>query len=108
MSNGKMPDLSELMNMAQKLQGDMARVQAELEKKTCEAAAGGGMVTATVNGRYELVKLAIDKGVVDPNDIAMLQDLIMAAINQAVERVRETTKAEMSKISAGLPIPGMF
>jgi DNA-binding YbaB/EbfC family protein len=107
MSDQKMPDFSEIMNMAQKLQGDMQRVQRELENKTAEATSGGGMVTAVINGRFELVSLTIDPNVVDPNDKGMLEDLIVAAVNQAVERIRETTRNEMSKLSAGLPFPGM-
>jgi DNA-binding YbaB/EbfC family protein len=107
MSDSKMPDFAELMKMAQKLQGDMARVQAELEHKTVEATAGGGMVTAVVNGRMELVSLHIDRTVVDPEDTGMLQDLVLAAVNQALLKARETSQAELSKISAGLPIPGM-
>ena len=107
MSNGKMPDLGELMKMAQKLQGDVSEAQAELEKKTCDASAGGGMVVATVNGKYELVDLKIDKEVVDPADVDMLRDLIVAAVNQAIVKVREMTQSEMSKLTGGLGIPGM-
>ena len=75
MSNPKMPDLNALMKQAQKLQGDVARIQEELAKMTCEGAAGGGLVTATVNGQFEVVRVNIDKSVVDPNDIGMLEDL---------------------------------
>ena len=107
MSDGKMPDLSAIMNMAQKLQGDVTRVQEELGNQTCEASAGGGMVVAVVNGKYELVELRIEKDVVDPNDIAMLQDLIVAAVNQAMVKVREMTQAEMAKLTGGMNIPGM-
>ncbi len=107
MSNGNMPDLGELMKMAQKLQGDVSKAQEELEKKTCEAGAGGGMVVATVNGKYELVNLKIDKEVVDPADVDMLRDLIVAAVNQAIVKIREMTQSEMSKLTGGLGIPGM-
>ena len=75
MSNGKMPDLNALMKQAQKLQGDVQKAQEELAKMTCEGAAGGGLVTATVNGQFEVVRVKIDKSVVDPNDIGMLEDL---------------------------------
>jgi hypothetical protein len=102
-----MPDLSAIMNMAQKLQGDVTRVQEELGNQTCEAAAGGGMVVAVVNGKYELIELRIEKDVVDPNDVAMLQDLIVAAVNQAMVKVREMTQAEMAKLTGGMNIPGM-
>ncbi|HUH00706.1 MAG TPA: YbaB/EbfC family nucleoid-associated protein [Kofleriaceae bacterium] len=107
MSDGKMPDLSAIMNMAQKLQGDVTRVQEELGNQTCEASAGGGMVVAVVNGKYELVELRVEKDVVDPNDVAMLQDLIVAAVNQAMVKVREMTQAEMAKLTGGMNIPGM-
>lgn len=105
MSNGKMPDLNALMKQAQKLQGDMAKVQEELAAMTCDGAAGGGMVTATVNGQFEVVKVKIDKSVVDPNDVGMLEDLITAAVNAAANKVRETSKEKMSKIMG--PFGGM-
>lgn len=109
MSNGKMPDLGALMQQAQRLQADMARVQEELAKTTCDGAAGGGLVTATVNGQFELVRVKIDKTVVDPNDIGMLEDLVAAAVNAAVAKVRETTKQRMSSVVGGMPgIPGLF
>lgn len=107
MSDFKMPDLGNLMDVAQKLQGDVARMQEELARRECEASAGGGMVTAKVNGSYELTALTIDKEAVDPNDLGMLQDLIIAAVNQATERVRQMAQEEMSKITGGLNIPGM-
>jgi len=114
MSNGKMPDLNALMKQAQKLQGDVARAQEELAKMECEGAAGGGMVTATVNGQFEVVKIKIDKSVVDPNDIGMLEDLVTAAVNAAGTKMRETSKEKMAQImgplAGGMPggIPGMF
>jgi DNA-binding YbaB/EbfC family protein len=108
MSDFKMPDLSALMQTAQKLQGDLARVQEELARKTCEASAGGGMVTAAVNGHFELASLKIDKAAVDPSDVGMLEDLIKAAVNQAVVRMRELSQAEMGKVTGGLGgMPGM-
>jgi len=107
MSDQKMPDLGGIMEMAKRLQGDVAKVQQELERKTCEAAAGGGMVTATVNGKYELISIKVDKNVIDPNDPEMLQDLIVAAVNQAIVKIREMTKDEMGKLTGGLQIPGM-
>ena len=103
----KMPDLGGLMNMAQKLQGDVAQMQQSLEKMTCEASSGGGMVTATVNGKYELVNIVIDKVVIDPEDPVMLQDLIVAAVNQASIKMRELTAQEMSKLTGGLNLPGL-
>ena len=103
----KMPDLGNLMNLAQKLQGDVVKMQEELAAMQCEASSGGGMVTATVNGQYELVRIQIEKQVVDPADIGMLQDLIVAAINQAMAKMRDTAKDEMSKLTGGLNIPGL-
>ncbi len=107
MSDFKMPDLDGLMQAAQKIQGDVARMQEELASKTCEASAGGGMVTAKVNGHYDLVSLTIDKQVVDPGDVSMLQDLVLAAVNQAVTKMRELAQSEMSKLTGGLNIPGL-
>jgi nucleoid-associated protein EbfC len=112
MSNGKMPDLNALMKQAQKLQADVNRVQEELAKLECEGASGGGLVTATVNGQFEVVRVKIEKSVVDPNDVGMLEDLITAAINAAAAKVRETSKERMSSVMGGLGglpgMPGMF
>ena len=113
MSNGKMPDLNALMKQAQKLQADVQKVQEELAAMQCDGAAGGGMVTATMNGQFEVVRVKIDKSVVDPNDIGMLEDLITAAINAAATKVRETSKekmqAAMGPMGGGLPgMPGLF
>ena len=102
-----MPDLGNLMQVAQKMQADAAKMQEELAAKTCDASAGGGMVTATVNGTFELVALKIDKSAADPDDLEMLQDLVIAAVNQAVNKVREMTQSEMSKLTGGLSIPGL-
>jgi nucleoid-associated protein EbfC len=107
MSNPKMPDLGALMRQAQALQSNVAKAQEEIAKMTVEASAGGGMVTATVNGQFEIVKLVIEKTVVDPTDIGMLQDLVTAAVNQAVLKMRETTKEKMASLMGGLDIPGM-
>ena len=113
MSNPKMPDLNALMKQAQKLQGDVAKVQEELAQMECDGAAGGGLVTATVNGQFEVVRVKIDKSVVDPNDVGMLEDLVTAAVNAAATKVRDTTKEKMNEamgplgaMGGGLP-PGM-
>ena len=109
MSNPKMPDLNALMKQAQKLQGDVQRIQEELAKMTCDGAAGGGLVTATVNGQFEVVRVKIDKSVVDPNDVGMLEDLVTAAINAAGDKMRELSKQKMSSVMGGMPgLPGMF
>lgn len=104
---GRMPDLNQLMKQAQKLQADAAKAQEELVNITAEGSAGGTMVTATVNGHHELIKLAIDKAVVDPSDIGMLQDLITAAINQANAKVSELAKQRMNSLMGGMNIPGL-
>jgi nucleoid-associated protein EbfC len=98
----KLPDLGGLMQAAQKLQGDFAKMQEELERRTVEASAGGGMVTVVVNGRYEIVSLKVEKQVVDPEDVGMLQDLIVAAVNQGLAKIRDMTKQEMTKLGGGL------
>lgn len=103
----RVPDLGNLMEVAQKLQGDVARMQEDLAQMEAEASAGGGMVTAVVNGHHELVSIKIDRDAVDPNDVDLLQDLITAAVNQATEKVRERAKEEMSKLTGGLNLPGM-
>jgi len=112
MSNGKMPDLNALMKQAQKLQSEVTKVQEELAQMQCDGAAGGGLVTATVNGQFEVVRVKIDKSVVDPNDIGMLEDLVTAAVNAAAAKVRETSKEKMSSVMGGLGglpgMPGMF
>jgi nucleoid-associated protein EbfC len=112
MSNGKMPDLNALMKQAQKLQGDVAKIQEELAAMECEGAAGGGMVTATVNGQFEVVRIKIDKSVVDPTDVGMLEDLVTAALNAAGNKVRETSKQKMAGVMGGMGgmpgMPGLF
>ena len=102
-----MKNMMSMMKQAQKLQAKMVEMQAELGNRTVSAQAGGGMVEAVVNGRQELVSLRIDKEVVG-DDVEMLQDLILAAINEALNRSREMMAAEMSKLTGGMQIPGMF
>lgn len=108
MSNGKMPDMNALLRQAQKMQADVAKIQEELAKMTCDGAAGGGLVTASVNGQFEVVRIKIDKSVVDPNDVGMLEDLVTAAVNAAATKVRETSKEKMSAAMGGMGgLPGM-
>lgn len=97
-----------IMKQAKKIQEKMAQMQAELETKTVEASAGGGMVTAVVNGKFEILSLKIDKEVVNPDDVEMLQDLIMAVVNEGVRKAQEMTASEMSKITGGFNIPGLM
>jgi len=95
------------MKQAQKIQAKIARLQEEMESRTVEVTAGGGMVTAVVNGKYELVSLKVEKDIVDPEDIEMLQDLVVAAVNEGIRRAQEMVSTEMSKITGGLNIPGL-
>ena len=96
------------MKQAKKMQEKMASIQAELEGKTVEATAGGGMVTVVVNGKFEILSLKIDKEVVNPADVDMLQDLITAAVNEGIRKAQEMATAEMSKITGGFNIPGLM
>ncbi len=103
-----MKDIGKLLKHAQKVQSRMAEMQAELAEKTVEASSGGGMVKVVMNGAHEIVSVDIDPEVVDPSDVEMLEDLVAAAFNEARSRVDEMIKSEMSSITGGLPIPGMF
>jgi DNA-binding YbaB/EbfC family protein len=95
------------MKQAKKMQERMARLQQELETKTVDASSGGGMVSVVVNGKFEIISLKIEKDVVNADDVEMLQDLVMAAVNEGVRKAQEMTTAEMSKITGGLNIPGL-
>jgi hypothetical protein len=99
--------LGDIMREAQKLQGEMQRMQEEARKKTVEASAGGGMVTVVASGGGELVSIKIEKDVVNPDDVEMLQDLILAAANEALRRAQQMMNDEMSKLTMGMQIPGL-
>lgn len=101
-------NLNNMMKQAQKLQSKMLKLQEELAEKTVEASSGGGMVVAVASGKKELVSLKISPEVVDPDDVEMLQDLIIAAINEAMGRAEEMTAAEMGKLTGGMSIPGLM
>jgi DNA-binding YbaB/EbfC family protein len=103
-----MKDMGKLLKQAQQMQAKMAQMQAELAEKTVEASAGGGMVKVVMNGRHEVVSVAIDPEVVDPQDVEMLEDLVAAAVTEAANRVEEMTKEGMSSITGGMGLPGMF
>jgi DNA-binding YbaB/EbfC family protein len=102
------PNMQSLMRQVQKMQKKMAKLQEELAEKTVEATVGGGMVTAVANGRQEIVSIKIDPEVINPEDVEMLQDLVVAAVNEALRRSQEMVQEEMSKITGGLKIPGLF
>jgi DNA-binding YbaB/EbfC family protein len=94
-----------MIRQAQKMQADILKMQEELEGKTYSAAAGGGVVTAVVNGKHELVTLEIDPEAVDPEDVEMLQDLVIAAVNEAMRTAESAASENMSKLTGGLNLP---
>ena len=97
-----------LMKQAQKMQKQMADMQEELASKTLEVSAGGGAIKVTVSGDKKLAALAISPDVVDPDDVEMLQDLVMSAVNEAFRQMDESVSAQMSKITGGMNLPGLF
>lgn len=105
---GNMGNINNLMKQAKKMQEQMMKVQEELEEKTVEASAGGGVVTVVVNGKKELLEINIDPSVVDPDDVEMLQDLVIAAANEALRMAEEMMQSEMAKLTGGMGLPGMF
>ena len=100
-------NMNQMMQRMQKMQEEMTALQTELEEREYEVSAGGGMVKVTVNGEMELVNLTIDPDALDPEDVDMLQDMIMAAVNEAVRGVNELASKQMGAITGGLNIPGM-
>jgi len=105
---GNMGNMGKMMKQVQKMQSDMAKLQEELTAKTVEATSGGGMVKVVVNGKQEVLSIEIKPEAVDPEDVEMLQDMIMAAVNEALRQSREMVAREMSKITGGMNIPGLF
>lgn len=106
---GMMPgNMNNLLKQAQKMQENMEKMQRELESKEIEASVGGGAVKVKVNGKKEVLDIAIKPEVVDPDDIEMLQDLVLSAINEALRNVDEVTSSQMSKVTGGMNIPGLF
>ena len=97
-----------MMKQAQKMQQDMLRMQEEMERKTYKATSGGGMVTAEVNGKHELLNLTIDPEAVDPDDVEMLQDMVIAAVNEAMRTADAEAAANMSRLTGGLNLGGLF
>ena len=111
MARGGFPGGGINMNMikqAQKMQQDMLRMQQELEEKTYTASAGGGAVEATVSGKYKVLGVKIQPEAVDPDDVEMLEDLIVAAIGEAMNQAEAATAESMKKITGGMNLPGMF
>lgn len=103
----RMGDMNKMLKQAQKLQADMARVQEELAGERVAATAGGGVVRAVASGHGDLVELTIDPSVVDPSDVGMLSDLILAAVNEAQRNARALAENRMRAVTGGLQIPGL-
>ena len=97
-----------MLKQAQKMQQDMMRMQQELQEKEYQAAAGGGVVSATVNGKHELKNLVIDPEAVDPEDVEMLQDMVVAAVNEAMRKAEAEASQNMSRLTGGLNLGGLF
>ena len=107
MARGGMGNIQQLMQQAQRMQQQMAQKQAELAEKTVTAQSGGGMVTATVNGAHELLERSIDPDVIDPDEKEMLEDMVVAAVNQAMQQAEEMAQQELGKLTGGMNIPGL-
>ncbi len=102
-------DMNALMRQAQKMQEDMANKQAELEEREYDISAGGGVVNVKINGKKEILSISLEPEIIDPDDKETLEDILVAAVNEAIKRVEDTNSEEMSKITGGLSgMPGMF
>ena len=101
-------DMQSMLKQAQKMQEDMATKQAELEEQEYETSAGGGVVTVKINGKKEILSVKIDPEVVDPDDVETLEDLVVAAVNEAIKTVENISAEEMQKITGSVGLPGMF
>ena len=100
--------MGQMMKQAQKMQAKIMKIQEEMAERTVEASAGGGMVTVSANGKQEVLAVRIEPEVVDPEDVDMLQDLITAAVNEALKKSQEMVAEEMAKVTGGLQIPGLM
>ena len=108
---GGMPggmNMNSLMKQAQKMQKQMAEMQEDLANKTLEVSSGGGAVKVTVTGEKQITALEISPEVIDPDDVEMLQDLVMSAVNEALRQMDESVNSQMSKITGGMNMPGLF
>lgn len=101
-------NMNQMLKQAQKMQEQMLKMQEEMQTKEYEASAGGGAVTVKLNGKKELTQITLSEAVVDPEDIEMLQDLIIAAVNEGIRKADESSESELSKLTGGLNIPGLF
>lgn len=102
-----MGGMAGMMKKVQKMQADMAKLQEDLKTRTVEASVGGGAVTVVVTGKKELQSIKLDPSVVDPEDVEMLQDLVVSAVNEGMRQIDELTEKEMAKITGGMKIPGL-
>ena len=100
--------LGQMMKQAQKMQAQILKIQEEMAERTVEASSGGGMVTVTANGKQEILAIRIEPEVVDPEDVDMLQDLVVAAVNEALKKAQEMVAEEMAKVTGGLQLPGLM
>lgn len=103
-----MGNMNKLMKQVQKMQKDMVKLQEELQEKTVEATAGGGVVKVVASGKKQLVSIEIDPEAVDPEDVEMLQDLVLAAANEALQKAEDMVADEMGKLTGGINMPGLF
>lgn len=101
-------NMQQMLKQAQRMQANIAKLQEELEAREYEASAGGGMVNVRANGKKELLSIEIKPEAVDPDDVEMLQDLILAAVNEALRQAGETMEREMGRMTGGLGMPGLF
>lgn len=101
-------NIQEMMRQAQRMKAKLEKVQAEVGQRTVEGSAGGGMVVVTANGKNQIVAVKIDKQVMSADDVEMLQDMVLSATNQAIERAQEMMNAEVSKVTGGAGVPGLF
>ena len=107
-NSGGAGNMNQMLKQAQKMQADMAALQEDLEAREYTATSGGGMVEVTVDGKHLIKSIKINPDAVDPDDAEMLEDLIMAAVNEVLRKVEETSNDEMSKLTGGMSIPGLF
>ena len=105
---GKPGNMNKMMKQVQEMQKKMMQMQEELKNKTVEATAGGGVVKVVANGHNEIVEIKISPEAVDPDDVEMLQDLVLAAVNESLRKAQEMMASEMGKITGGMSLPGLF
>lgn len=100
-----MTDFSKILQQAQQMQGKLQQMQEELQNRTVSASSGGGMVTVTADGKGQIRRITLDKTVVDPNDVEMLEDLVLVAVNEAQKKAAELAQNEMAQLAGGMPLP---